>query len=143
MTRFPYHSLSAGVTNPSASSGCGSDPRINWGEIGWKYRHEIVTLAGTWLRRRLSLMGKVDVCPVYIFSLILYRLSILPLPKNRRLALQRSLSKLIWRGRSLMVCRQVRCQRPRNRGLGMPELENHWFAERLAYLGLSFSTDTV
>ena len=38
-----------------------------------------------------------------------------------------------------MVYRQVCCQRPRNGGLGMPDLENHWFAERLAYLGRSLS----
>ena len=36
-----------------------------------------------------------------------------------------------------MVHRQVCCQRPRNWGLGMADLENHWFAERLAYLGWS------
>ena len=34
-----------------------------------------------------------------------------------------------------MVCRQVCCQHLRNGGLGMPDLENHWLAERLAYLG--------
>ena len=42
-----------------------------------------------------------------------------------------------------MVCRQVCCQRPCNGGLGMPDLENHWFAERLAYLHRSLSRDTV
>ena len=34
---------------------------------------------GNWLRRRLPL--KVEVCAVYIFSSILYRLSVLPLPQ--------------------------------------------------------------
>ena len=42
-----------------------------------------------------------------------------------------------------MVRRQVCCQRLSNGGLGMPELENHWFTERLAYLGRSLSKDTV
>ena len=42
-----------------------------------------------------------------------------------------------------MVRRQVCCQRPRNGGVGMPDLENHWFAERLAYLSRSLSTDAV
>ena len=35
-----------------------------------------------------------------------------------------------------MVRRQVCIQRTRNGGLGMPDLESHWLAERLAHLGL-------
>ena len=42
-----------------------------------------------------------------------------------------------------MVRRQVCYQRLRNGGLGMPDMENHWFAERLTYLGCSMSKDTV
>ena len=42
-----------------------------------------------------------------------------------------------------MVRRLVCCQRPRNGGLGMIDLESHWLAERLAYLGRSLSRDTV
>ena len=38
-----------------------------------------------------------EVYTVYIFPLVLYCLPVL-LPKNHRLALQRSLSKLLWRG---------------------------------------------
>ena len=43
-----------------------------------------------------------------------------------------------------MVCRQV-CiiRRTRNGGLGMPDLESHWLAERLAYLGRSLTGDAV
>ena len=75
--------------------------------------------------------------------LILYRLSVLPLLKNHQLVLQRSLSKLLWGGARLMVHRQVCYQHPRNGGLGMPDLENHWFNERLAYLGWSLLMDAV
>ena len=42
-----------------------------------------------------------------------------------------------------MVRKQVFYHLPRNRGLGMPDQENHWFAERLAYLGWSLSTGAV
>ena len=42
-----------------------------------------------------------------------------------------------------MVRRQVSCQCPRNEGLGMLDLESHWLAERLAYLGRSLSRDTI
>ena len=79
---------------------------------------------------------------MHIFHFI-YHLSVLPLSKNHRLVLQRSLSKLFWGGRRLMVRRQICCQRPRNGGLGMSDLENHWFAKRLAYLGRSLLKDTV
>ena len=42
-----------------------------------------------------------------------------------------------------MVCRQVCIQRTRNGSLGMPDLESHWLAERLAYLGRSLTGDAV
>ena len=92
---------------------------------------------GTWLPRRLSLKGRVEVRSVYIFPLILYRLSVLPLPRDRRLALQQSLIRLLWGGRRPMVRRQICIQRTCNRCMGIPDLENHWLAERLAYLGRS------
>ena len=68
---------------------------------------------------------------MYIFPLILYRLAVLPLPKARRLALP------------LMVRRQVCIQCTHNGGLGMPDLESHWLAERLAYLGQSLTGDAA
>ena len=42
-----------------------------------------------------------------------------------------------------MVRRQVCIQRTRNGGLGMPDLESHWLAERLAYLGRVLTGDSV
>ena len=111
----------------------------NWLEVRAKVEAQVVA----WLRRRLSLKNRVEVCAGYIFPLILDRLSVLPLPKEHRVALQRSLSKLLWKGASPLVRRQVCYQRPRDGGLGMPDLESHWLAERLAYLGRSFTTDAV
>ena len=35
---IPFQGPSAGVTDPSASSGCGSGPTSNWSEIGRKYK---------------------------------------------------------------------------------------------------------
>ena len=82
-------------------------------------------------------------CAVHIFPLILYRLSVLPLPKDHRAALIQSLFKLLWKGGSPLVRRQVCYQRPCNGGLGMPDLESHRLAERLAYLGRSLTSDAV
>ena len=105
----------------------------NWSEVQTKVNAQV----GIWLSRRLSLKGRAEACATYVFPLILYRLAVLPLPKERRLALQQSLSRLLWGGSRPMVRRQVCIQRTRNGGLGMPDLESHWLAERLAYLGRS------
>ena len=111
----------------------------NWSEVQAKVNAQV----GIWLSRRLSLKGRAEACAVYVFSLILYRLAVLPLPKARRLALQRSLSRLLWGGARPMVRRQVCIQRTRNGGLGIPDLESHWVDERLAYLGRSLTGDAV
>ena len=63
----------------------------NWLEVRAKVEAQVVAC----LRRRLFLKGRTEVCAVYI-SLILYRLSVLPLPKDHRVALERSLFKLLW-----------------------------------------------
>ena len=97
----------------------------NWSEV----RAKVDAQVGTWLRRRLSLKGRAEVRTVYIFPLILYRLSVLPLLKDHQVALIQSIFKLLWKGRSPFVRRQVCCQRPRNGGLGMPDLKSHWLAE--------------
>ena len=119
--------------------GSGLQLERNWLEV----RAKVEAQVATWLRRRLSLKGRVDVCAVNIFLLILYHLSIFPLPKDHRLALEQSLFKLLWKGRSPLVRRQVRCQCPHDGGLGRPDLESHWLPERLAYLGRSLTKDLV
>ena len=111
----------------------------NWSEVHAKVNAQV----GIWLSVRLSLKGRGEGCAVYVFPLILYRLVVLPLPKARRLALQRYLSRLLWGGARPMVHGQVCIQRTRYGGLGMPDLESHWLAERLAYLGQVLTGDAV
>ena len=110
----------------------------NWSEAQAKVNAQV----GIWLSRRLSLKDRAEACTVY-FPLILYRLAVLPLSKARRLALPRSLYRLLWGGARPMVRRQVCIQRTRNGGLGMPDLESHWLAERLAYSVRSLTGDAV
>ena len=107
----------------------------NWSEVQAK----VDALVGIWLSRRLSLKGGVEACAVYVFPLILYQLAVLPLPYAHWVVLQRSLSRLLWGGQRPMVHRQVCIQHTRNGGLGMPDLESHWLAERLAYFGWSLT----
>ena len=85
----------------------------------------------------------VEACHVYVFPLILYQLAVLPLPKAHRLALHQSLSRLLWWVQKPIVCKQVCIQHTRNRGPGTLNLENHWLAERLAYLGRFLTGDAV
>ena len=73
----------------------------NWSEVQTKVNAQV----GIWLSRRLSLKGRAEACTTYVFPLILYRLAVLPLPKARRLALQQSLSRLLWGGARPMVRR--------------------------------------
>ena len=106
-------------------------------------RAKVEAQVGAWFRRRLYLKGKTEVCAVYVFPLILYRLSVLPLPRDHRVALEQSLSKLLWKGQSPLISRKVCCQRPREAGQGMTDLESHWLTVRLAYLGPSLMKETV
>ena len=111
----------------------------NWSEV----QPNVNAQVGIRLSMRLSLKGREEACAVYVFPLILYRLAVLPLPKARRLALQQSLLRLLCGGARPIVRRRVCIQRTRNGGLGMPDLESHWLAERLAYLGRFLTGDAV
>ena len=73
----------------------------NWSKVQFKVNAQV----GIWLSRRLSLKGRMEACAVYVFTLILYRFAVLPLPKARRLVLQRSLSRLLWGGARPIVFR--------------------------------------
>ena len=55
---------------------------------------------------------------MHIFPLILYLLSVLPMPKDDQAALIQSLLKLLRKGRSPLVRRQACYRRPRDGGSG-------------------------
>ena len=107
----------------------------NWSEIQAKVNDQV----GIWLSSWLSLKSRAEACALNVILLRLYRLAVLPLPKE----LQRSLSRLLWGGARPMLRRQLCIQRTRNGGLGMPDLESLWLAERLAYLSRSLTVDAV
>ena len=123
--------------------GVGFEPYLqlewNWPKVQVKVEEQV----GTWFWMRLSLKDRAEECATYVFSLNLYWRSVLPLPGCSWLALQQSLSKLLWGGWKPMVHRQVCYQRLYNGGLRMPDLEGHYLAERLAFLSWSSLRDAV
>ena len=106
-----------------------------------KEQAKVEVLVDTQLRRCLSLKGWAEACTAYIFPSILYRLSVLTSPKGPQLALQQTLSTGLWGGRKSMVRWRVFYQRPCDGGFGTPDLESHWLAERLAFLGRYLTRD--
>ena len=92
--------------HPWMCFGPGLQLEWNWSEVQARNDAQV----GTRLQRQLSLKGRAEVCAMYIFPLILYRLSVLPLPRNHQLVLQQSLFKLLWGDWRPMVHRRVCCQ---------------------------------
>ena len=75
--------------------------------------------------------------------LILYQLSVLPLPGARLLALERDLFRFLWKGRRSMVRRHICSQRPCNGGIGMLNLTALKDAERLTFLYRSITQENA
>ena len=103
----------------------------NWLEVQAKVNAQV----GIWLSMGLSLKGRTEACAVYVFPLILYRFSVLSLPKaRRRCSVDRSVSNvhatgvwicLIWRPTGSLKnlhtwddpCRGTQCGDKRRVGL--------------------------
>jgi len=107
----------------------------NWSEI----LEKVVATAGLWSRRRLSLKGRAEVCISYIYPLILYRLSVLPIPSTLLIQLERALFQFIWGKRAPMVRRDICCLHPSEGGLGVPSVETRRHTLRLRFLGRAIS----
>ena len=65
---------------------------MNWSEV----LEKVVAATELWLRRRLSLKGRAEVCSSHIYSLAVYRLSVLPIPATILLKLERILFQFLW-----------------------------------------------
>ncbi|CAE1331312.1 unnamed protein product [Acanthosepion pharaonis] len=86
--------------------------------------------------RRLEtfLKGRAEVCVSHIYPILLYRLSVLPLPYARLMQLVRTLFSFLWRGKAPMVSREVCCLHPSEGGLGMPSIEIRQYMLRITFL---------
>lgn len=73
---------------------------------------KVAAVVRTWLRTPLSMKGKAEAYFTYFFPLILYRLSVFPLCKKLKKAINRLLSSIFWVGRKHHVDRAVSSQHP-------------------------------
>ena len=118
--------------------GPGLQVEKNWTEVYAKVGASV----SIWRQRKLSLKGRAEACRTYIFPRILYYLQILPISKHWCKEFNTLLFVFtLWRGKGEQVCRATTIQRVRNGGLGMPSLECHRDAERLALLGRALTVD--
>ena len=96
-----------------------------------------------WLRRRLSLKGRAEVCNSHIYSLAIYRLSVLPIPATILFKLERILFQFLWAKRHPLVRREICCLHPSEGGLGVPNVEVQRHTLRLTFLDRMCSRDTA
>ena len=75
----------------------------NWSEV----LDKVVAATELWLRRRLSLKGRAEVCSSHIYSLAVYRLSVLPIPATILFKLERILFQFLWVKRHPLVRREI------------------------------------
>lgn len=94
------------------------------------------------LRVRLSVNGRS--CATYVFPLILYRLSVLSLCKNRKKALEGLLFFLLCGDCKHQVCRKIVAYRPCIGGWCWEfHTMNHRHASRLAFLCRALTEDSI
>ena len=111
----------------------------NWSEV----LEKVTAATELWLRRRLSLKGRAEVCCSHIYSLVVYRLSVLPIPATILFKLERILFQFIWAKRFPSVRREICYLHPSEGGLGVPNVEARHHTLRLTFLDQMCSRDTV
>ena len=111
----------------------------NWSEV----LNKVVAATELWLRRRLSLKGRAEVCNSHIYSLAVYRLSVLPIPATILFKLERILFQFLWAKRHPLVRREICYLHPSEGGLGVPNVEVRRHTLRLTFLDQMCSRDTA
>ena len=111
----------------------------NWSEV----LEKVVAATELWLRRRLSLKGRAEVCCSHIYSLAVYRRPVLPIPCTILFKLERILFQFVWAKRFPLVRREICYFHPSEGGLGVPNVEARRHTLRLTFLDWMCSRDTV
>ena len=101
----------------------------NWSEV----LEKVVAATQLWLRWQLSLKGMAEVCCSHVYSLVVYRLSVLPIPPIILFKLERILFQFVWAKRFPLVRREICYLHPSEGGLGVPNVEARRHTLRLTY----------
>ena len=102
----------------------------NWSEV----LEKVVTATELWLRRRLSLKDRAEVCCSHIYSLVVYRLSVLPIPPTILFKLERIVFQFVWAKRFPLEWREICHLHPSEGGLGVLNVEARRHTLRLTFL---------
>ena len=111
----------------------------NWSEV----LEKVVAATELWLRRRLSLKGRAEVCCSHIYLLVLYRLSVLPIPCTILFKWERILFQFVWAKRFPLVRRKICYFHLSEGGLGVPNVEMRRHTLRLTFQDQMCSQDTT
>ena len=111
----------------------------NWSEV----LEKVVTATELWLRRRLSLKGRAEVCCLHIYSLVVYRLSVLPIPCTILFKLERILFQFVWAKRFPLMRWEICYLHLSEGGLGVPNVETRCHTLRLTFLDWMCLQDTA
>ena len=111
----------------------------NWSEV----LEKVVAATELWLRRRFSLKERAEVCCSHIYSLVVYRLSVLPIPPTTLFKQEKILFQFIWAKRYPLVRREICYLHPSEGGLGVPNVEARRHTLRLTFLDRMCSRDTA
>ena len=82
-------------------------------------------------------------CCSHIYSLAVYRLSVLPIPATILFRLERILFQFLWAERHPLVRREICFLHPFEGGLGVPNVEAQRHTLRLTFLDRMCSRDTA
>ena len=88
-------------------------------------------------------MGRTEVCSSHIYSLVVYRLSVLPIPCTILLKLERILFQFFRAKRFRLVRREICYLHSSEGGLGVPNIETWRHTLRLTLLDRMCSQDTA
>ena len=102
----------------------------NWSEVIDRVQNAV----NLWSGRHLSLKGRAEVCVTYIYPLVVYRMSAIPLPCTDLVQLETALFRLLWGHKQPMVRREICQLHPAEGGLGMPHVEKRRHTLRLNFL---------
>ena len=82
-------------------------------------------------------------CCSHIYSLVIYRLSVLPIPCTILFKLERILFQFVWAKRFYLVQREICYLHPSEGGLGVPNVEARHHTLRFTFLDQMCSRDTA